>query len=125
MLHLPGLYIKDTPGAGRGVFSSLAIPAEGVIELAPVVLLSAADRRVIHGTRLHDYYYQWAGEGAAIALGYGSLYNHSDYANAEFELDYDERLIRFTAVRNIQPGEEITTDYRVGDPKMQLWFKVK
>ena len=124
MLHLPGLYIKHTGGSGRGVFTSEAIPTGGIIELAPVILLSADDRKIIHGTRLHDYYYQWAGDAAAIALGYGSLYNHSDHANVEFELDYDQELVRFTALRGIRSGEELTTDYRVGDPEMQLWFKV-
>ena len=123
MLHHPDLYIKDNPTTGRGVYTASAIPAGSVIELAPVILLSASDREVIHGTHLHDYYYTWDGDRAAISLGYGSLYNHSDRANAEFELDYDARMIRFTALRDIRSGEEITTDYRVGDPEMQLWFK--
>ena len=125
MLHIPDLYIKDAPETGRGVHTAAAIPAGSIIELAPVILLSADDRKAIHATYLHDYYYQWAGDGAAIALGYGSLYNHSDRANAEFELDYEQELIRFTALRDIRPGEEITTDYRVGDPEMRLWFKTK
>ncbi len=93
------------------------------IELAHVILLSAADRKIIHETRLHDYYFQWDGDRAAIALGLGSLYNHSSAANAEFELDYDFEQIKFKALRHINPGEEITTDYRVGNPEMKLWFE--
>ena len=123
MLHLPSLYVASTDGAGRGVFTSAPVPKGSVIELAPVILLSATDRQRIHQTRLHDYYYTWDGDRAAIALGYGSLYNHADRANAEFELDYAGQCIRFTALRDIAAGEEITTDYRVGDPDMQLWFE--
>lgn len=116
------LYSAPSTHGGRGVFSSVDIPAGSIIELAPVILLSAADRILIHQTCLHDYYYTWDDDSAAIALGFGSLYNHSDQANAEFELDYDFELIRFTALRDIVAGEEITTNYRVGNPEMELWF---
>lgn len=105
------------------MFTAEDIPAGTTIELAYVILLSAEDRLTIHNTHLHDYYFQWDGDRAAIALGLGSLYNHDDAANAEFELDYDFEQIRFTALRDIAPGEEITTDYRVGDPEMKLWFE--
>lgn len=91
--------------------------------MSPVILLSAADRKIIHETHLHDYYFLWDGDQAAIALGFGSLYNHSSAANTEFELDYDFEQIRFKALRDIAAGEEITTDYRVGDQRMKLWFE--
>lgn len=77
----------------------------------------------MHATALHDYYFQWGGDRAAIALGLGSLYNHSERNNARFTLDYEFGQIRFLAVRDIEAGEEITTNYRAGDPKMKLWFE--
>jgi SET domain-containing protein len=116
------LYVAPSPLGGRGVFTPIDIPAGSIIELAHVILLSAEDRQTIHNTHLHDYYFQWGGDQAAIALGFGSLYNHADNANAEFDLDYDFDQIRFSALRDISPGEDITTDYRVGDPEMKLWF---
>lgn len=122
MSSLPFLYIAPGPHGGRGVFTGAAILEGTTIELAEALLLSAEDRTIIHKTSLHDYYFQWDGDRAAIALGYGSLYNHSKEANATFELDYDFGQIRFVALRNIAAGEEITTDYRVGDPEMELWF---
>ena len=122
MLALPHLYVAPSPFGGRGVFTSELIVAGSIIELAPVILLSAADRAIIHTTHLHDYYFQWDGNRAAIALGLGSLYNHADESNAVFELDYDFEQIRFTSCRDIVGGEEITTDYRAGDPEMKLWF---
>jgi SET domain-containing protein len=72
---------------------------------------------------LHDYYFQWDGDQAAIALGLGSLYNHSEAPNAEFEMDYDFDQIRFAAILDIAAGQEITTDYRSGKPEMKLWFE--
>lgn len=123
ILSLPHLYVAPSPLGGRGVFTAAEIPAGTIIELAPVILLSAEDRTTIHETHLHDYYFQWDGDQAAIALGLGSLYNHNDEANADFELDYEFRQIRFAALRTIKTGEEITTNYRNGDPEMKLWFR--
>ncbi len=120
---LPHLYVAPSSRGGRGVFTAEELPAGTIIELAYVILLSADDRQAIHKTKLHDYYFQWDGDRAAIALGYGSLYNHSEEPNATFELDYPFEMIRFTALQDIAAGEEITTNYRVGDASMDLWFE--
>ena len=61
----------------------------------------------------------------AIALGYGSLFNHSDTPNAEFNLDLDAENIHFLATEDIAAGIEITTNYRAGRPDQPLWFDVK
>ncbi|NJB86132.1 SET domain-containing protein [Lewinella marina] len=121
MLHLPFLYIRPSPLGGRGVFTAEAIAAGTVVELAPVVVLSAEDRQAIHATGLHDYYFVWDGEGAAIALGYGSLYNHSTTPNLDFEMDYDFDQIRFTARMPIAAGQELLIDYVVGGGE-EVWF---
>ncbi len=122
MLHLPSLYLKPSTRGGRGVFTSEAIVAESIVELAPVIELSEEDRRTIHTTHLHDYYFLWAAAGAAIALGYGSLYNHAKDANLDYELDYEFGHIRFTASRDIAVGEELLIDYMAGDEQEGLWF---
>lgn len=122
ILYLPSLYLAPND-TGRGVYTSVAVPSGSIIELAPVIVVSAEDRTMIHKTRLHDYYFQWDGDRAAIALGLGSLYNHSEQANAEFSCDYEFHQIRFVAVRDIAAGEEITTNYRIGKPEMDLWFE--
>lgn len=122
MLALPHLYVAPSTLGGRGVFTSQEIPADSIIELAPIILLPTKDCKLLDQTRLHDYYFQWDGDRAAIALGLGSLYNHSELANAAFEMVYGFEQIRFSALRLISSGEEITTDYRSGAPKMQLWF---
>jgi len=51
----------------------------------------------------------------AIALGYGSLYNHSYTPNAHYR-DIGRRSKEFLAVRDIAAGEEITVNYN-GDPQ--------
>ena len=51
---------------------------------------------------------------AALALGYGSLYNHSYRPNARY-VDLGDRTKLFTAIWDIAAGEEITVNYN-GEP---------
>ncbi len=127
--QIPGLYILETEEKGRGVFTSVPISKGDLIESAPVIIINDEDRKVIHETKLHDYYFLW-GNGpekstyhAAIALGYGSLYNHSKEANAEFVPVFEEEVIEFVATRDIEAGEEILIKYDEGNhADFELWF---
>jgi hypothetical protein len=125
--RLPFLYIKTTKGRGRGIFTAQEIPAGSHIESCPVLVLSEEDTALIHQTRLHDYYFLWGDDGeSAIALGYGSLYNHSSKPSADYEMDYEMATLEIIALRDIQPGEEITINYTDGEfHQTELWFKEK
>lgn len=126
MLHIPSLYIGPSPRGGRGVFTSEDIEAGSMIEISPVVVLSAADLKLIHQTHLHDYYFMWEDGRCAIALGYGSLYNHASEPNADYGMDFDDHSISFYAIEPIEAGEEITINYIVGgDEQEELWFVEK
>ncbi|MBK7343840.1 MAG: SET domain-containing protein-lysine N-methyltransferase [Saprospiraceae bacterium] len=124
-LHIPGLYIAESPSKGRGVFTAEPLEPGDVIEICPVIVLPDHDLERIHQTALHDYYFLWGEHrsACAIALGYGSLYNHNDNPNAEIELDYADDTIVFICVKPILPGEEITIHYH-SDPEFggRLWF---
>ena len=50
----------------------------------------------------------------ALALGHGSLYNHSFRPNARYD-DVGPQTKEFTAMRDIAPGQEITVNYN-GEP---------
>src|SRR4051812_24365095 len=58
----------------------------------------------------------------ALALGYGSLCNHSYRPNARYE-DEGPQARRFVALRDIGAGEEVTVNDN-GSPtsRKQLWF---
>ncbi len=129
MLHtqLPSLYILEDKNKGRGVFTSEAIESGSIIELCPVIVLSANDTKIIHNTYLHDYYFIWDLEKniSAIALGYGSLYNHSENANAEFITDHESMMIKIMAKRNILANEEICLHYMSEhENTFKLWFDI-
>ena len=122
MFRLPGLHIRAT-AHGRGVFCRDDIGPDALIEVCPVIVLPKGDLERVHGSRLHDYYFLWEGEGeTAIALGYGSLYNHADDSNADYEMHFGEETIHVRSKRGIRAGEEILIDYTDGVDRSTLWF---
>ncbi len=102
-----------TPSAGRGVFATEPIATGATIEQAPVIVIPAAEAALISQTILDSYSFWWdeAAGSVAIALGMGSLYNHSATPNAEFRMVLADRLIEFVALRAIEAGEEVTIRY--------------
>jgi SET domain-containing protein len=119
--------VRPTPRKGRGVFALSPIAEGEIIEAAPVIVIPAEQWHHVEPTVLALYIFNFGPEGehAAIALGYGSLYNHSFAPNAEYRKSWEERLIRFVALRNIAEGEEITVNYN-GSPgdRGEIWFEV-
>lgn len=119
------LYVQEVQGKGRGVFCSEPIAAGTIIEVCPVIVCPPADRVLIDQTRLYDYYFLWGDDHqlTGIALGFGSLYNHSYHPNARYETYYEDEIITFIAIRDIKADEEITVNYN-HDPndQSQLWF---
>ncbi len=126
--EIPNLYISHHPIKGRCVHCLEDIQEGSVIEICMLIILSKKDTKLIHQTRLYDYYFDWEdGKGSsAIALGYGSLYNHSYRPNAEPESLMDSNEIRITAIKNIPSGEEITINYQGSskDSECLIWFDV-
>lgn len=125
MQRLPYIFFGPSPLGGRGVFTSEPIKEGSLIEICPVIILPESELPVIHQTYLHDYYFLWGEDEkqCAIALGFGSLYNHAYHSNAEYIIDLDENTIDIYAVRDIQAGEEITVNYNgLPDEEVPVWF---
>jgi uncharacterized protein len=121
--------IGDSEGRGRGVFATRRFEAGETIEVCPVIALSEADARTLDGTGLYDYYFGWGKDGtaAAIALGYGSLYNHSPFPNAMHRKLVSDGIMAVVAVRRIENGEEIFIRYDpgTGSDVQEMWFEVR
>jgi uncharacterized protein len=125
---LPILYIAPTKNKGRGVFAQAPIAANTLIEVAPVLVLNSRQRKIAEQTMLYDYIFSWGQKGASgvIALGYGSIYNHSYDANCNYEMDFDNALMYFRTVKDIAVGEEICINYNAEpDDKTPVWFDAK
>lgn len=124
-----GLYaavrVGESPGCGRGVFATAALPAGALLEVAPVIVCPEGQTAALEATTLFDYRFLWGPDERerAVCLGYGSLYNHSEEPNAAFRMHFAERTISFHALRAVAAGEELRVNYH-GFPEQRgpLWF---
>jgi len=109
----PSIAVSQFPNKGRGVVALRPFAAGETIERPPVIVIPKEQAPLIRDTRLAHYYFEWGDDcqQAAIALGCGSLYNHSYTPSARYEFREDEECLEFIALSDIQPGEEITINY--------------
>lgn len=124
----PRLAVVTIAGKGRGVVARQAFAVGELIEVCPVIVVD--DGKALDHTVLASYVYDWKADASAVAvaLGCGSIYNHSYRPNARYEKRYDgvdANTICYRAHRAIAVGDEICVNYN-GDPDDQspLWFDV-
>ena len=123
--HSDAVEVKRIKGKGRGVFARRAILKGEVIERVPVLVMTEDEyAQGLSQTPLKDYCFGWGTDQVALALGYGSLYNHSYKPNARYE-DVGPATKAFVALRAIAAGDEITVNYN-GRPgsRAKVWFDV-
>ena len=122
----PGLYYAPSGKHRYGMYCTEDIQMDSVIEICPIIVIPGEQaREIVRGYVLYEYYFEWKRDSIAIALGYGSLYNHSEKPNAVFEPDYKGQYIIFKAVKVIPAGAEILVDYHAGNPDEKVWFEIK
>ena len=125
---LPFLFIGPAASMGRGVFTSEDIAAGTVVEVAPVLVMSVEERKLLDQTLLHDYIFEWGEEETqcCMALGYVPVFNHSYESNCEYEMDFELEQISIKTVHAVKAGEELFINYNGdwNDSKL-LWFDAK
>jgi len=85
----PGaVYVSQSPVHGRGVFAGRRFRTGDVVEECPVLPILEEQIDALDSTDLYGYSFEWE-DGVAMALGYGSLYNHSWTPNARYDHDYE------------------------------------
>ncbi|MGI9489409.1 MAG: SET domain-containing protein [Geminicoccaceae bacterium] len=121
--HSDLIYVKKIRGKGRGVFAKRPIRKGVIIEQVPVVILPVQEIYTdTISTKLADYVFNWGNDEVAIALGYGSLYNHSYQPNAAYAAK-GRRTQVYSALRDIGADEEITVNYNgCSKSRAELWF---
>lgn len=125
---LPCLFVAPAKNKGRGVFTSEAIAADTIIEIAPVIVMSREERTFLDKTLLHDYIFEWGTEKdqCCMALGYVPIYNHSYEANCDYEMDFDNNIISIKTMRDITAGEELMINYNgAWNDSRPVWFDKK
>jgi hypothetical protein len=112
--------IKRSEGKGLGIFAIEDLPAHYCIERCHCIVFSAEALKhlsLLRDTRhvLHDYIFKWTASEVCIALGNGSVYNHSAYANVAWKvrsaLSESEPGIEYWTKRPIKKGEELYIRY--------------
>lgn len=125
---LPCLFIAPSVDMGRGVFTNDNLPKKTIVEISPVLVMSKEERKLLDQTLLHDYIFEWGDDKkqCCMALGYVPLYNHSYKSNCEYEMDFDDAIIRIKTMRFIKSGEELFINYN-GDwnDTTKIWFDAR
>ena len=122
---LPSLFIASSTNRGRGVFAGEDLLKGTLVEVSPVLVMSREERILLDKTLLHDYIFLWGKSRlqCCVALGYLSLYNHDYQANCNYEMEFDEAIIRITTVRDVKKGEELCINYNGNwNDKKPVWF---
>ncbi len=126
-IKYPNIYITETgTNLGRGVYASEDIPSGQIIKTTPVVLLDLKSQPF--PPQIRRLVYNWSKTQVALALGFGSLYNHSDQPNLTFTRIKNDLSITFKALRNIEAGEQLTISYDYlgsgENPRDRSWFEI-
>ena len=108
--------IKNTPNKGRGVFALKNFKEGEIIESCPIIHVTPKERKVLEKTIFNFYIYPWKStRSGSLALGYGSIYNHSYSPNADWKQNFKTQCMVYRAIEPIKIGEEITVNYN-GEP---------
>ena len=122
------VFVAKSKTMGRGVYTNRLLEAGLTIEIAPVIVMSAAERKLLDQTLLHDYIFEWGAEKdqCCMALGLVPLYNHSYHSNCTYEMNFKKNIITIKTVRKIKRGEELFINYN-GDwnNEKPVWFDAK
>ena len=102
--------IRDSPIHGKGVFAVRDISNGEIIEESHVIPLL---KDIELPEELAVLQYPWNTEQYGLCIsGTGSLFNHSDNANAMIHsVDEQKCVQRYSATRNILKDEEVTIYY--------------
>jgi len=130
-INAPDVYVKDTGTVkGRGAFAARDFSKGDVVEECPVIILLRPIEQL--PPRLKTMVFNWGnltnGPAAnALALGFGSMYNHANPASLRYEASAENESMKYIAVQDIKKDEELTINYNEGGgshiSKKDTWFK--
>jgi uncharacterized protein len=105
---------------GRGLFATADIPPRTLIHIAPCinVLQSEYDQHMRHTVLEHYLFNDVTTGNKLLALGYGSLFNHSNRPNVNYRIRSSNQCIEYTSGHQmILAGNELCISYG-----SNLWF---
>jgi SET domain-containing protein len=109
-LVLNKIVVKKSALHGYGVFALKDFRKGELIEECYALISKKGGDKF-----LEDFYFDCKGQ-YALLTGFGSIYNHSDEPNADYDISFRNKLATIRADVSIRKGEEIFVSY--GDE----WF---
>jgi SET domain-containing protein len=104
--------VKQAGHKGRGIFATEDIRKGKLIEKCPIIVISKKEWKYLEKTILKHYVFSWNKKGdVALALGTGSLYNHSFNPNIDVYRDPKNKTFSYYAIKRIKKGKELLIDY--------------
>jgi len=111
--------IMDVEGKGRGLFATGNISHGDLIHEAPCLLVPRQNyKEHAKHTVLEHYLFNCKNGDRLLALGYGSIFNHSDPPNVDYRVDGEGLTVRYYAARDIKVEDELCIYYGAN-----LWFE--
>lgn len=105
MLHHKYIEVREALGKGKGCFAKCKIATNFAIEKAHVVIVPSDSL----SDELAAYAFDWGTKTAAIALGMGSIFNHSQNPNVDYHMENGS--IYFITQKPVAKGDELTINY--------------
>lgn len=115
MISIPQkIYLSKSQVHGIGVFAKDIILQNEIIEICPVIDIGLSKNEVSH--ILIDYRFNWPQgnenvEKQVVCAGYGMIYNHSQFPNANWRSNLESNCFEFYAIKDILVNEEIFVWY--------------
>lgn len=108
----PKLFVKKiNNNIGWGVFTTEKIYKNEIVEICYCMVIHSTNEQFIDyaftsndPNNLTDF----------MPFGYGCIYNHSNIANIDKELDILNKILIFKAIKDIEPEEELCHNYGKG-----------
>lgn len=114
-LHVSPFFIIVDTEFGRGLIAAKDIREREIIEISPYLRINSHDSRCMDATVIESYRFLIDGENilgdTCLALGYGSLFNHSEEPNVDYDIDPSRSIIEYVTLRDIEKGEQLFIDY--------------
>lgn len=106
--------VKKFKEYGRGIVADRSFEEGEVIMTCPIIRLSRGDWHFVQNTTLASYVFSSENEFSGdcfLALGYGSLLNHDDDPNVDYDTDENKLIITLKALRDIKKNEQLFINY--------------
>lgn len=103
--------VKNTKKYGRGLYANKNIKKGEIVEVSPVLIIDRDDAKRISDTIVNVYVFEWNRQNSALALGNGSLFNHSKKSNVSYMNSFSTKEVIFISNKEIKKGQQLFINY--------------